>query len=105
MALTRPISKAIRERIAQDPYYKKCARANEDCKGRITVDHAVMYAGTRLDDYWSLIPTCWEHHLGKHFSRNINQAIAYSRATDEDLKKYPKLSIKHARAIQKLFLP
>lgn len=103
MTLTKP--KATRERIAQDSYYKKCVRQNEECKGRITIDHAVVYAGKRLNEYWSLIPVCWEHHLGAKFSRNINQAIAYSRATDEDFKKYPKLSIPHVRALQKMFLP
>jgi len=105
MSLTRPISKAIRERISQDPYYKVCARKNDDCGGRITIDHSMTYKGIRLDDYWSLVPVCWEHHLGGSFNKKINQAIAIHRATDDDLKKYPRLSIPHLRALSKLYYP
>ena len=101
----RKIPNKLRDELAFAPYYKVCARKNDDCAGRITWEHACYYAGRQINERWSIIPLCVRHHLGDKFAKNINQAIAYSRATDEDLQKYPKLSIPHARAIQKLFLP
>src|SRR3990167_10008951 len=107
MSLTKPIPKEVRERISKDPFFKTCARTDDpnNHSGRLTVDHAIYYAGKRLNDYWCLVSVCWHHNLGAGLKKNVNQAIAYSRATDEDLQKYPKLSIPHARAIQKLFAP
>ena len=93
--------------ISEDPFYKQCARIDDRkfCSGRITIDHAIYYAGKRLNEPWCLVPVCVYHHLGHGLHKNANQAVAYSRASDSDLAKYPKLSIPHARALQQLFLP
>ena len=99
------IPKALLAEILADPYYKTCAREGTDCDGRITLEHALYYAGKQLQEKYAIIPLCVYHHLVPGLQKRTNQAIAYSRATDEDLQKYPKLSIPHARAIQKLFLP
>lgn len=103
--LGKPIPKKLREQLSEDPYYSVCARENEECSGRITWEHACYYSGHKINEYWAIIPLCFFHHLGPGLKKNTNQAIAYSRATDADLQKYSKLSIPHARAIQKLFLP
>lgn len=86
---------------------KGCDRIDDlqNCKGRLTKEHAIYYAGRQVQEIWAVLDLCVYHHLREGLKKNINQAIAYSRATDDDLKKYPKLSIPHARAIQKLFLP
>ena len=99
------IPKELLEEILADPYYQVCARKSSECGGRLTFEHAIIYAGKQVQEKWAIIPLCWHHHLGEGLKKNINQAIAYSRATDEDLEQYPKINLPHVRAIQKLFLP
>lgn len=86
----RPIPPATRERIANDPYFKKCARQSAECSKRLTVEHAIIVGGKQCNDYWALVSLCWYHHLGKGLNKEYNRYLALSRATDEDLEKYPK---------------
>ena len=90
----RKIPNKLREIIAEDPYYITCARKGIDCGGRITIEHAVTYAGKQVNELWALIPLCYYHHLGIGLNKKINRKIALSRATKEDLLKYPKNSWK-----------
>jgi hypothetical protein len=76
--------------MADDPYYQKCARAGSECEGRITWEHAWIYAGKQINEKWAIIPLCVFHHLGKGLDKKWNQACALNRATEEDLSKYPK---------------
>lgn len=86
----RPIPPALRKRIASDPSYAQCARWNDGgCRGRITIEHALIYAGRQVNELWALIPLCWRHHLGAGLDKRENQRIALEKATDDDLKKYP----------------
>lgn len=87
------IPKKLREEMSNDPYYKVCARSNSECKSRITWEHALMYAGKQIQEKWAIIPLCEFHHLGNGLVKTFNQMIAFSRATKEELKKYPKLTI------------
>ncbi len=90
----RPISPKLRRQIAEDPYMKVCARSDYDCKGRITWEHAFIYAGRQINEAWAIIPLCEYHHLGKGLNKKINQEIALNRATEQDLNKYPKKQFK-----------
>ncbi len=94
MGLSRPIPKVTRDRIAQDPFYKTCARTDDPANhwGRITIEHSLIYAGRRIDDYFNLIPLCWYHHLDRGLNKARNQWIALSRATIYDLEKYPSFN-------------
>ena len=76
--------------MANDSYYKVCARKNSDCEGRITWEHAFIYAGRQVNEKWAIIPLCVYHHLGDGLDKDKNQKIALLRATDEDLIKYPR---------------
>lgn len=80
----------LRRQIAEDPFMKRCARASYECQGRITWEHAFIYAKKQINEAWAIIPLCWYHHLGKGMDKRINEQIALSRATQEDLAKYPK---------------
>lgn len=84
------IPKNLREIINVDPYYRECARKSPECDGRITIEHAFIYAGKQVNELWALIPLCWKHHLGSLLNKRENHRIALARATDEDLMKYPK---------------
>lgn len=70
---------------------KYCERVSEGvCSGRLTKEHAFIYAGKQIQELWAVIDLCWYHHLGAGMNKNINEKIALSKATDEDLAKYPK---------------
>ena len=92
MSAQAPIPYAVRSKILADPYYKVCARKSDGgCQGRITWEHAIMYAGKRVQEVWCILPLCVEHHLGSSLNKALNIKLAMSRATEEDRKKYPRL--------------
>ena len=91
------ISDKLREEMANDPYYEKCARQYEHtCRGRITWEHAWTYAGKQIQEKWAIIPLCEYHHDVCQYQdrgaldKQENQRLSLLRATPEDLKKYPK---------------
>jgi len=92
----RKIPQWLKEEILVDTYYKVCCRKNKDCKGRITWEHVFIYAGRQINEKWNIIPLCAYHHSvdefqdGDGLNKRINEYIAISRATPEDLAKYPK---------------
>ena len=86
----RPISPKYRKIINEDPYYRVCSKLGSDCNGRITIEHAFIYAGKQIDEMWNFVPLCYYHHLGKGLDKRFNQKVALSRATPEDLAKYPR---------------
>jgi hypothetical protein len=93
----RPIPLATRERIANDPYYQRCARQSAECSGRTTIEHSMKVRNRQIDDYWNLIPLCVYHHLGRGLDKEYNRYLALRRATDEDLAKYPKTDFKQMK--------
>lgn len=86
----RPISQKFRKQFDTTPYFKVCARKNGTCDGRITIEHAFIYAGRQIDELWNFVPLCWHHHLGAGLDKKINECLALKRATSEDLIKYPR---------------
>jgi len=92
----RPIPAKLRQEMASDPYYKTCARKNAECNGRITWEHAWIYGGNQINEKWAIIPLCEYHHAvnsfqdGGDLDKKENQRISLSRATFDDLKKYPR---------------
>ncbi len=86
----RPISSKLKAEILADPYYKTCCRKDKNCNGRITWEHALIYAGRQINEKWAIIPLCVYHHLGGGLDKRLNERIAVSRATMGDLAKYSK---------------
>lgn len=59
----RPISPSIKNELENDPRMSKCARADEGgCDGRITWEHALIYAGRQMDEAWAILGICSYHH-------------------------------------------
>jgi len=88
----RRISKKNRAIINTDPYYKTCARKSDGgCKGRITIEHALIFAGRQIDEIWNLIPLCEFHHAvcnfqdGGDLQKEKNVLIALNRAKGSEL--------------------
>lgn len=96
----RPISARVRKIIDADPFYRKCARAGMDCRGRLTMEHVWIYAGRQIDEAWSILPLCYFHHLGAGLDKRVNEEISLRRATEADLARYPK---KDWKALQRRF--
>lgn len=87
-----PIPKALREEMANDPYYKVCIRAQEGtCSKKITFEHAWIYAGKQIQERWAIVPVCTYHHAvneyqdGGDLDKGLNQYIALCRANLDDL--------------------
>lgn len=86
----RPLSKAVKKVISEDPFYRVCFRKHEgDCYGNVQMDHVFKYAGRQIDEAWAILPTCYRHHILK-LDRPYSEYIALGRVTDEQLTKYPK---------------
>lgn len=85
----KPIPKKLRDEMAAEYYYHHCCRRDEHCSGRVTWEHCFTYAGRQVQERWAIIPLCEYHHLGSGLNKRINREIAISRATPEDLAKYP----------------
>ena len=80
---------------------KECQRKDEGgCAGRLTVEHALYYAGKKIQDDFALIDLCEFHHGVEHYANCYGQnkrrhrEIAMAQATEADKKKYPKLQWK-----------
>lgn len=95
----RPISRRVRRFIDTDPEYKDCmlrAHPDHECGGRITMEHALIYAGRQIDEPWAIISVCAKGQEVDEFQdahtmdKNLNKWVALNRATDEDFRKYPK---------------
>lgn len=86
----RPLSAKVKKVIDTDPYYRVCARRSSECDGRLTMEHALLYAGRQVDEAWAIVPLCWHHHLGPGLNKRINKLLAFRRATERDFKKYSK---------------
>ena len=94
----RPIPQKLKQEMEADPFYKQCARKPDgNCKGRITWEHAIIYAGKQLNEKWAIIPLCAYHHAVDEYQdcgdlwKERNQWIAINRATNEELEKISKV--------------
>lgn len=92
----RPISPRVKKLLDSEP--EVCARAMDGgCKGRITREHAIIYAGRQLDEAWAIVKLCtWHHAVDEHqdggdLQKERNVWIALNRATDEELRAISKV--------------
>ena len=93
----RKIPLAHKNNISNDPFFKECARKNDgSCKGRITIEHALIYAGRQISEMWNYVPLCEYHHDvntqqgNGDLNKEKNVWIALNRAEKSDLDKYSK---------------
>lgn len=81
-----PIPLKLRNEMAEEHYYKTCARKNSECRGRITWEHAFIYKN-KIQERWAIIPLCVYHHLGNGLNKELNHYLALKRAELELFKK------------------
>jgi hypothetical protein len=93
----RKIPPKLLEEMLSDPYYSKCARKKEgNCKGRVTLEHALIFAGKQVNEKYAIVPICAYHHEvdqyqdGGGMNKELHVAIALSRASDLELRMISK---------------
>lgn len=81
------------------PFFKICAKAsipNHDCKGRITWDHSLMFAGNQVIEPWATVPVCEYGHGVDSYQdsgdrkHDVHVWIALCRATPAELSSISK---------------
>lgn len=101
---SEPIPEQVRAKMAADPTYKRCLRSlalsDHTCAGRVTWEHALLYAGRRVNEWWSIVPLCaWAHSVdqfqdGGGMVKEINEWLALSRVRSWRAvnRRYPRQS-------------
>ena len=99
-----PMPRALRIDLNADPWMHKCCLAVfawHHCAGPIEWEHRWKYAGKRIQERWAILPVCKYGHEIKTRGTNDRGAqiikdelarISLSRATAEDLAKYPRFN-------------
>ena len=98
----RKISPKVLAKLLSEPQI--CLRNDEgNCGGRLTLEHALTYAGRQIDEAWAILWICAYHHGVDQFQDcgDLNKEkhvwLALNRATDEELEKYSKADFKVKR--------
>lgn len=69
---------------------------DHECKGRTTLEHALIYAGRQVNEDFAIVPLCaLAHSVDDYQGRGIldkekNHFLALARASELDLQAYPK---------------
>ncbi len=85
----RKIPDELREGMAQDPYYSKCAIkgfTNE----KIEWHHNLIFAGRQVNEKWCIIPLSKSVHDHIELYKDEVDRIMLNRATDDELERYSK---------------
>lgn len=89
----------LRKELDADPFYKVCSRFGQQghqCQGRVTFNHAIIFAGKQLQEKWAIQPLCEFGHSvdkfqdGGDFDEEINLWIVLNRATEAELRRISK---------------
>lgn len=89
----------LRKEISVDPRYRICALCGikgHVCGGRITMEHALIYAGKQIQEKWAIVPICAagqevdEYQDAHTMNKEMNQWVALNQAKDEELLKFNK---------------
>jgi len=86
----------LKDKWAKNPA-KVCMRADEgNCQGRLTKEHAIIFAGKQVQEDWAILDICEFHHGVCNFQDkgDLNKEkhiwLALNRATDDELLKISK---------------
>lgn len=89
----------VRKEIDADPLYKFCALEGVPghvCGGRITMEHALIYAGKQIQEKWAIVPICAagqevdEYQDAHTMNKELNKWVAFNQATPEDFARFPR---------------
>lgn len=83
---------------------RRMALHDHECEGRITREHALMYAGRKIDEPWAIVLLCAKAHNVDLFQdigimdKRINEWIAVNRMTPEIERQYSRVTWMQKRA-------
>ena len=81
----------MRREMSEDRFYTVCCLRDMQCEGRIEWHHVFIYAGKQINEIWAIVSACSFHHRNVAEFKFKFEIVALSRATEEDLKKYPRV--------------
>lgn len=88
------IPQKLNKEMDADPFYTTCClygQSGHVCDGRLTRDHALIWAGQQINKRWAILPVCERGHGVDNFqdagdtTKEVREWVALSRATDADL--------------------
>lgn len=89
------MSPELRTEVGSDPEYTRCALQGlqfGECQGRITREHALIFAGKKIQERWAIIPACAAHHGVDFFQdapteapKEVRVWVALNRAEEVEL--------------------
>ena len=95
-----PIPPKLKTELLASDEYKHCMRRlwfkDHYCQGRITFEHAWIYAGKQVQEKWAILSLCALSHSVDQFmnsgilDKEKNWCIALNRATEQELRRYSK---------------
>lgn len=97
------MSPSLRKDVEKDPEYTRCAIQGMilqfgPCGGRVTREHAIIFAGRKVQEKWAIPPFCAAHHgvdlyqdAPTQVLKDVRVWAAVNRATDEELRAVSKV--------------
>lgn len=92
------LGKITKNAVETDDFYRTCSLSRlGGCGGRISIEHAIIFAGRQLDEPWALIPLCAKHHGVDQYqdvtavNKERSEWVALNRATDQELLAVSKV--------------
>jgi hypothetical protein len=89
----RPIPEKLKKQIASDPRMKFCIHQTALCRGKVEWEHAFVYAGKQINEWWAIIGVCVYHHRGQGLDKGFNKYMALKRLNGD----FSELEQKYSR--------
>lgn len=91
------IPASLKKEMLADPEYTRCSLLGYHvCGGRITLEHALIFAGKQIQQRFAIIPVCAagqevdEYQDAHTMDKKRNIWVALNRATEEELHSISK---------------
>jgi hypothetical protein len=96
----RAVSKRVKDILLCEPDIC-CRQIEGNCKGRITWEHALIFAGRQIDEAFAILKVCAYHHEvdqyqdGGSMNKRLHVYLAIKRATKKELDAISKATDYH----------
>jgi len=79
----------LRKELALDPFMKECVWTGQT--SNVSWEHCWMYGGKQINERWAIVPL--RRDLNVNMQADVKEYCRYislTRASDEELARYPK---------------